>query len=169
MRKDLKKVSDHNTRISGERTLKAEGVSGGNSLSPKQAWRVCRTARSLMWLQWSKRGPGGISASGHMSCALHNSGGVPPARTTVSSAQLSLFGYPPDPRVGDRVREAPGSLAEDLVFALTETGSYCQEGSGPEHDLVGPLLTGSLGRERIERGKFGSRTPRNAEACRDHT
>lgn len=53
-------------------------------------------------------------------------------------AQLSLFGYPPGPRVGDRVREAPGSLAEDLVFALTETGSYCREGSGPEHDLVGP-------------------------------
>lgn len=88
--------------------------------------------------------------------------GAPATCTTVSSARLSLPGYPPGPGVGDEARGAPGSLsvhAEDLVFALSEAESYCQEGSEPEYDSSGPLLTGSLGREHTEQGKVGSRRP----------
>lgn len=120
-----------------------------------------------MWPEWNKRGAAGIHASGHMSRALHNSGGCHPPGTIASSARLSLLGYPPGPGIGDEVRGAPGSLAyhaEDLVFTLSKTGSYCREGSERGYNLSGPHLTGSLDREHTEQGKVGSRRPRQRPA-----
>lgn len=117
-----------------------------------------------MWPEWNKRGAAKIvhPATGVVHCVTWGQG-WPPTCSTVSSARLSLLGYIPGPGVGDEVRGALGSLvghAEDLVFSLSETGSYCQEGSESGYDSNGPLLTGSLGRERTEQGKVGSRRPR---------
>lgn len=117
-----------------------------------------------------QEGSGGISAFGHMSCVPRNSGGQHPC-VPVSYTQPSLLGYPPGPGVGDGLREAPGSPvghAEDLVFPLRQEAPV-ESVLSQMHDLIGPLLPGSLGRENREQGKVGRERPLQRLLQRSHS